>query len=80
MISTNELDYYEDICEITGKTYDKNGNISKEKIQQICEDLVLMYYNIQEKYMEQQIELRDYYKPKSAEELIREQIGDYTKY
>ena len=48
MISANELDYYEDICEITGKTYDTNGKISKEKIQQICEDLVLMYYNLQE--------------------------------
>lgn len=80
MISSKEFDYYEDICEITGKIYDINGIISKEKIKQICEDLVLMYYNLQDEYFKLQKDLQEYYNPKSAEELIKDQIGDYTRW
>lgn len=79
-MKVNNLKWYEEICELFNKKYDAKGSISKDKLNEMCEDLITKIYKLSDTVRELKDDLENYYNPKTPQELIEEQIGDYRKF
>lgn len=79
-MKVNNLKWYEEICELFNKKYDSKGSISKDKLNEMCEDLITKIYKLSDTVRELKDDLENYYNPKTPQELIEEQIGDYRMF
>lgn len=80
MINVNDLKWYEEICELFNKKYDTKGSISNDKLNEMCEDLITKIYKLSDTVRDLKDVLENYYNPKTPQELIEEQIGDYRRF
>ncbi len=80
MINVNDLKWYEEIRELFNKKYDTKGSISNDKLNEMCEDLITKIYKLSDTVRELKDDLENYYNPKTPQELIEEQIGDYRRF
>lgn len=79
-MKVNNLKWYEEICKLFDKKYDSKGSISNDKLNEMCEDLITKIYKLSDTVRELKDDLENYYNPKTPQELIEEQIGDYRKF
>lgn len=79
-MNVKNLEWYEEICELFNKKYDSKGSISNDKLNEMCEDLITKIYKLSDTVRELKDDLENYYNPKTPQELIEEQIGDYRKF
>lgn len=79
-MKVKNLECYEEICELFDKKYDSKGSISNDKLNEMCEDLITKIYKLSDTVRELKEDLENYYNPKTPQELIEEQIGDYRKF
>lgn len=79
-MKVKNLKWYEEICKLFDKKYDSKGSISNDKLNEMCEDLITKIYKLSDTVRELKDDLENYYNPKTAQELIEEQIGDYRKF
>lgn len=79
-MKVNNLKWYEEICELFNKKYDFKDSISNDKLNEMCEDLITKIYKLSDTVRELKDDLENYYNPKTPQELIEEQIGDYRKF
>ena len=79
-MKVNNLKWYEEICELFDKKYDSKGSISNDKLNEKCEDLITKIYKLSDTVRELKDDLENYYNPKTPQELIEEQIGDYRRF
>lgn len=79
-MKVNNLKWYEEICELFDKKYDSKGPISNDKLNEMCEDLITKIYKLSDTVRELKDDLENYYNPKTPQELIEEQIGDYRRF
>lgn len=79
-MKVKNLECYEEICELFNKKYDSKGSISNDKLNEMCEDLITKIYKLSDTVRELKDDLENYYNPKTPQELIEEQIGDYRKF
>mgnify|MGYP006934545076 FL=1 len=79
-MNVNNLKWYEEICELFNRKYDTNWSISNDKLNEMCEDLITKIYKLSDTVRELKDDLENYYNPKTPQELIEEQIGDYRKF
>lgn len=79
-MKVKNLECYEEICELFDKKYDSKGSISNDKLNEMCEDLITKIYKLSDTVRELKDDLENYYNPKTPQELIEEQIGDYRKF
>ena len=79
-MKVKNLEWYEEICELFDKKYDSKGSISNDKLNEMCEDLITKIYKLSDTVRELKDDLENYYNPKTPQELIEEQIGDYRRF
>lgn len=79
-MKVNNLKWYEEICELFDKKYDSKGSISNDKLNEMFEDLITKIYKLSDTVRELKDDLENYYNPKTPQELIEEQIGDYRRF
>lgn len=79
-MKVKNLEWYEEICKLFNKKYDTKGSISNDKLNEMCEDLITKIYKLSDTVRELKDDLENYYNPKTPQELIEEQIGDYRKF
>lgn len=79
-MKARNLEWYEEICELFNKKYDTKGSITNDKINEMCEDLITKIYKLSDTVRELKDDLENYYNPKTPQELIEEQIGDYRRF
>jgi len=79
-MKVNNLKWYEEICELFDKKYDSKGSISNDKLNEMCKDLITKIYKLSDTVRELKDDLENYYNPKTPQELIEEQIGDYRRF
>lgn len=79
-MKVNNLKWYEEICELFNKKYDAKGSISKDKLNEMCEDLITKIYKLSDTVRELKDDLENYYNLKSPKEIMQEQIGNYEKW
>lgn len=79
-MKVNNLKWYEEICELFDKKYDSKGSVSNDKLNEMCEDLITKIYKLSDTVRELKDDLENYYNPKTPQELIEEQIGDYRRF
>lgn len=79
-MKVNNLKWYEEICELFNKKYDSKGSISNDKLNEMCKDLITKIYKLSDTVRELKDDLENYYNPKTPQELIEEQIGDYRMF
>lgn len=79
-MKVKNLECYEEICELFDKKYDSKGSISNDKLNEMCEDLITKIYKLSDTVRELKDDLENYYNPKTPQELIEEQIGDYRRF
>ena len=79
-MNVKNLEWYEEICKLFNKKYDSKGSISNDKLNEMCEDLITKIYKLSDTVRELKDDLENYYNPKTPQELIEEQIGDYRKF
>ena len=79
-MKVNNLKWYEEICELFDKKYDSKGSISNDKLNEMFEDLITKIYKLSDTVRELKDDLENYYNPKTPQELIEEQIGDYRMF
>jgi len=79
-MNVNDLKWYEEICELFNREYDTNGSITNDKLNEMCEDLITKIYKLSDTVRELKDDLENYYNPKTPQELIEEQIGDYRRF
>ena len=79
-MKVNNLKWYAEICELFDKKYDSKGSISNDKLNEMCEDLITKIYKLSDTVRELKDDLENYYNPKTPQELIEEQIGDYMRF
>lgn len=79
-MNVKNLKWYEEICELFDKKYDIKGSISDDKLNEMCEDLITKIYKLSDTVRELKDDLENYYNPKTQQELIKEQIGDYRSF
>ena len=79
-MKVKNLECYEEICKLFDKKYDDKGIITNDKLNEMCEDLITKIYKLSDTVRELKDDLENYYNPKTPQELIEEQIGDYTRF
>ncbi len=79
-MNVKNLEWYEEICKLFNKKYDTKGSITNDKLNEMCEDLITKIYKLSDTVRELKDDLENYYNPKTPQELIEEQIGDYRKF
>lgn len=79
-MKVKNLECYEEICKLFDKKYDDKGIITNDKLNEMCEDLITKIYKLSDTVRELKDDLENYYNPKTPQELIEEQIGDYRKF
>ena len=79
-MKVKNLKWYEEICELFNKKYDFKDSISNDKLNEMCEDLITKIYKLSDTVRELKDDLENYYNPKTPQELIEEQIGDYRRF
>ena len=79
-MKVKNLEWYEEICKLFNKKYDIKGSITNDKLNEMCEDLITKIYKSSDTVRELKDDLENYYNPKTPQELIEEQIGDYRKF
>lgn len=79
-MKVKNLEWYEEICKLFNKKYDTKGSITNDKLNEMCEDLITQIYKFSDTVRELKDDLENYYNPKTPQELIEEQIGDYRKF
>lgn len=79
-MNVKNLEWYEEICKLFNKKYDTKGSITNDKLNEMCEDLITKIYKLSDTVRELKEDLENYYNPKTPQELIEEQIGDYRKF
>lgn len=79
-MNVKNLEWYEEICKLFNKKYDTKGSITNDKLNEMCEDLITKIYKLSDTVRELKDNLENYYDPKTPQELIEEQIGDYRKF
>ena len=79
-MNVKNLEWYEEISKLFNKKYDSKGSISNDKLNEMCEDLITKIYKLSDTVRELKDDLENYYNPKTPQELIEEQIGDYRKF
>lgn len=79
-MKVKNLEWYEEICKLFDKKYDSKGSISNDKLNEMCEDLITKIYKLSDTVRELKDDLENYYNPKTPQELIEEQIGDYRNF
>lgn len=79
-MKVKNLEWYEEICKLFNKKYDTKGSITNDKLNEMCEDLITKIYKLSDTVRELKDDLENYYNPKTPQELIEEQIGDYRKF
>lgn len=78
-MKVKNLEWYEEICKLFNKKYDTKGSITNDKLNEMCEDLITKIYKLSDTVRELKDDLENYYNPKTPQELIEEQIGDYRR-
>lgn len=78
-MKVKNLECYEEICKLFDKKYDDKGIITNDKLNEMCEDLITKIYKLSDTVRELKDDLENYYNPKTPQELIEEQIGDYRR-
>ena len=79
-MNVKNLEWYEEICKLFNKKYDTKGSITNDKLNEMCEDLITKIYKLSDSVRELKDDLENYYNPKTPQELIEEQIGDYRRF
>ena len=79
-MKVKNLEWYEEICKLFNKKYDTKGSITNDKLNEMCEDLITKIYKLSDTVRKLKDDLENYYNPKTPQELIEEQIGDYRKF
>lgn len=79
-MKVKNLECYEEICKLFDKKYDDKGIITNDKLNEMCEDLITKIYKLSDTVRELKDDLENYYNPKTPQELIEEQIGDYRRF
>lgn len=79
-MNVKNLEWYEEICKLFNKKYDTKESITNDKLNEMCEDLITKIYKLSDTVRELKDDLENYYNPKTPQELIEEQIGDYRKF
>lgn len=79
-MKVKNLECYEEICKLFDKKYDDKGIITNDKLNEMCEDLITKIYKLSDTVRELKDDLENYYNPKTPQELIEEQIGDYRMF
>lgn len=79
-MKVKNLEWYEEICKLFNKKYDIKGSITNDKLNEMCEDLITKIYKLSDTVRELKEDLENYYNPKTPQELIEEQIGDYRRF
>lgn len=79
-MKVKNLEWYEEICKLFNKKYDTKGSITNDKLNEMCEDLITKIYKLSDTVRELKDDLENYYNPKTPQELIEEQIGDYRRF
>lgn len=79
-MNVKNLEWYEEICKLFNKKYDTKGSITNDKLNEVCEDLITKIYKLSDTVRELKDDLENYYNPKTPQELIEEQIGDYRRF
>lgn len=79
-MNVKNLEWYEEICKLFNKKYDTKGSITNDKLNEMCEDLITKIYKLSDTVRELKDDLENYYNPKTPQELIEEQIGDYRRF
>ncbi len=79
-MNVKNLEWYEEICKLFNKKYDTKGSITNDKLNEMCEDLITKIYKLSDTVRELKDDLENYYNPKTPQELIEEQIGDYRSF
>lgn len=79
-MKARNLEWYEGICKLFNKKYDTKGSITNDKLNEMCEDLITKIYKLSDTVRELKDDLENYYNPKTPQELIEEQIGDYRRF
>ena len=79
-MKVKNLEWYEEICELFNKKYDSKGSISNDKLNEMGKDLITKIYKLSDTVRELKDDLENYYNPKTPQELIEEQIGDYRRF
>lgn len=79
-MNVKNLEWYEEICKLFDKKYDDKGIITNDKLNEMCEDLITKIYKLSDTVRELKDDLENYYNPKTPQELIEEQIGDYRRF
>lgn len=79
-MKVKNLECYEEICKLFDKKYDDKGIITNDKLNEMCEDLITKIYKLSDIVRELKDDLENYYNPKTPQELIEEQIGDYRRF
>ena len=79
-MNVKKLEWYEEICKLFNKKYDTKGSIANDKLNEMCEDLITKIYKLSDTVRELKDDLENYYNPKTPQELIEEQIGDYRRF
>lgn len=79
-MNVKNLEWYEEICKLFNKKYDTKGSITNDKLNEMCEDLITKIYKLSDTVRELKEDLENYYNPKTPQELIEEQIGDYRRF
>lgn len=79
-MKVKNLEWYEEICKLFDKKYDDKGIITNGKLNEMCKDLITKIYKLSDTVRELKDDLENYYNPKTPQELIEEQIGDYRMF
>ena len=79
-MKVKNLECYEEICKLFDKKYDDKDIITNDKLNEMCEDLITKIYKLSDTVRELKDDLENYYNPKTPQELIEEQIGDYRRF
>ena len=79
-MKVKNLECYEEISKLFDKKYDDKGIITNDKLNEMCEDLITKIYKLSDTVRELKDDLENYYNPKTPQELIEEQIGDYRRF
>lgn len=79
-MKVKNLECYEETCKLFDKKYDDKGIITNDKLNEMCEDLITKIYKLSDTVRELKDDLENYYNPKTPQELIEEQIGDYRSF